>query len=186
MWREVFGVWYEVTFGGLEASITRCTDELWLTSMWDVSSDPAQPRALAPDGSPHPLGNNVLSAVWKVAWHGLAANEFNMYGRQAGFRTSYIPEDPSWVAAQAVGFGAPAGEVVPREPPSREEVVAYLQYNRRLVDMFLAIAREDEGGESTLGQWRGATSLLLSMFHGNACHLVSHATEVGMFVNQHR
>lgn len=186
MWRDVFGTWYGVTFDELESSIGRCGDGLWLASMWDVAADPAQPHALSPDGLPHPLGDQVLSAAWKVAWHGLATNEFNMYGRPAEFRTSYVPEDPSWVAAQAVGFGAASGEVVPREPPSREELLAYLRFNRRLVDVSLALAREEGGGESTLGPWRGSTSLLLSMFHGNACHLVSHVAEFVMFVNQHR
>jgi len=182
VFRDVFEVWYRVTFDAIEQSITECDDDLWLRSMWSVARDPATPHALAPDGSDHPLGDEVLSAVWKVAWHGLAANEFNLFGRQPDLRTSFVPDDPTWVAAQAIGVWYPGGEVVPAEPPSREELLAYLAYNRRLVDVSLAIAREEGEGESTLGPWRGPTSTLLSMFHGNACHLVSHSTELASFL----
>lgn len=182
MFRDVFELWYRVTFDNIEQTIEGCSDDVWLMSMWSVADDPAKPHAVAPDGSDHPLGDEVLSAVWKMVWHGLGANEFNLYGRPPGFRSSFAPDDPTWTSTEALGSGHPHGEVVPVEPATREEMLAYLAYNRRLVDVSLAMAQEVGGGESTLGPWRGPTSTLLTMFHGNACHLVSHSTEVGTFL----
>ena len=183
MWHEVFDVWYQVTFDELSDHIRGCSDELWLASMWDVAKDPARPQALGPDGQPHPLGNDVLSAVWKIAWHGLLANEFNLNGRRTDFRTTFRPAS-SWDFPE--GIGGDGKEVLPLHPPSREELLAYLEHNRQLANRRLDTAREVGAGQATLGNWSGPTSILLSMFHGNACHLVSHATEVGMFVHQHR
>lgn len=189
MWRDVFGVWYSATFESLEDAIRRCPDDLWGTSMWSVEDDPHPwGRAVLADGSPHPLGDDALSAVWKVAWHGLAANEINLNGRPADFRTSFKPSQPLWTAADVVGVASATGtgQVLPSVAPSRDEILAYLEHNRRLVNTYIDLAREVGDGQSKLGPWTGPTSVLLSMFHGNACHLVSHSTEVGMFVNQHR
>jgi hypothetical protein len=188
MWRDVFGVWYSVTFEELEDAIRRCPDDLWLASMWSVADDPDHGRAVVADGSPHPLGDEALSAVWKVAWHGLGANEFNLNGRAEGFRTTFKSPSPAWTAADAVGVVSATGrgQVLPTVVPTRDEALAYLEHNRRLANTYLDLAREVGEGQSTLGPWRGPTSVLLSMFHGNACHLVSHSTEVTMFVNQHR
>ena len=188
MWHDVFDVWYSVTFDELRDAIRRCSDDVWTMSMWSVADDPHHSPAVLADGSPHPLGDEALSAVWKVAWHGLGANEFNLNGRPDGFRTGFKPALPSWVAADAVGVVAPSGrgQVLPASPPTRDEILGYLEHNRRLTKRYLDLASEVGDGQSTLGPWKGPTSLLLSMFHGNACHLVSHSTEVCMFVNQHR
>ena len=183
MWHEVFDVWYEATFDALEDTIRTCPHDLWSRSMWEVAKDPAQPRALASDGNLHPLGDEVLSAVWKVAWHGLVANEFNLAGRPAGFR---LPSRFAHLDARLPSGMAGEGEVVPTDPPARDDLLAYLTHNRDLVRARLDAAREVGDGTSTLGPWTGPTSTLLSMFHGNACHLVSHSAEVGMFVHQLR
>jgi hypothetical protein len=151
--------------------------------MWEVAKDPARPRALASDGTPHPLGDEVLSAAWKVAWHALVANEFNLAGRPAGFR---LRGEFAHLDAQLPPGVAVEGEVVPLDPPSRDDLLAYLRYSRDLVRARLDAAREVGDGQSTLGPWSGPTSTLLLMFHGNACHLVSHMAEVAMFVHQHR
>lgn len=192
MWHEVFDVWYETTFESLDEHIRSCPEELWLAGMWEIAKDPAKPRALGPDGAPHPLGNEVLSAVWKVVWHGLAANDSNLNGRRPDFQTRFRPASPAgWsghvVTAEALDPSLQeGGEVVPIDPPSREELLAYLDHNRALVKRRLDAACEVGEGQSTIGNWTGPTAVLLSMFHGNACHLVSHTTEVGMFVHQHR
>ena len=81
------------------------------------------------------------------------------------------------------------------EPRLNPQMAIELILGRQLISylgvpMFLVDPRGDllyyNEAHPTLGPWRGPTSVLLSMFHGNACHLVSHSTEVGMFVNQHR
>ena len=187
MWEDVFSVWYWAGFDTLETAIKECPDDLWVESMWDVAKDPAKPQALGLDGRPHPLGNQALSAVWKVAWHALAACEVILNGRPKDFRTAFRPTDESWVAAEITGKAWPGkGEVLPLTPPSRDELLAYLEHNRITAYAYLAAARETGEGEAELGPWQGPTPTLLSMFHGNACHLVSHAAEVSMFVVQHR
>lgn len=183
MWHDVFGSSYEIFFDEFETTIRSCSEDLWLASMWDVAKDPARPRAFASDGTPHPLGNEVLSATWRVAWHALVANEFNLAGRPAGFRLAGPFAHLDAPLADGVSV---EGEVVPRDPPAREDLLAYLGHNRDLVRIRLDAAREVGDGQATLGPWSGPTSTLLSMFHGNACHLIGHSMEVGMFVNQHR
>ena len=130
----------------------------------------------------------MLSAFWKLAWHGLGRNELHLSGRPPGrFRTRFVPADPSWHAAEAVGVIDPGGgEVVPAEPASREELLAYVEHNRQFLDRCLDRAQEVGDGQSTLGAFRGPTSVLLFMFHANACHLVSHGTELAVFLNQRR
>lgn len=188
MFREVFDDWYFATFDALDAAIAECPDEVWHLSMWEVAKDPEQPRALTPDGAPHPLGNEVLSAVWKVTLHALVANEDNLNGRQPNWRTTF--PSASWLSPTRTdhdkGAITDVGQVVPVAAPSRDELRAYLEHNRRFVDALLDAAREVGDGQSTLGSWTGPTATLLRRFHGNACHLVAHRNEVGMFVQQHR
>lgn len=186
MFREVFGEWYFATLDALDAAIVECSDEVWHMSMWDVAKDPEKPRALTPDGAPHPLGDGVLSSVWRVTLHALAANESNLNGRPANWRTTFT--GASWLlpADHDPGPSTKGGQRVPVDPPSRQELRAYLDHNRRLVDTWLDAAREIGDGQSTLGAWSGPTATLLNMFHGNACHLVAHRNEVGMFVQQQR
>ncbi len=188
LFRELFDVWYFETLDALDAAIAECSDEVWRLSMWDVAKDPEQPRALTPDGAPHPLGNGVLSAVWRVTLHALAANESNLNWRPPNWRTTF--SSASWLSPTRtdhdMGGIANVGQRVPVDAPSRDELRAYLEHNRRLVDSLLDAAREIGDGQSTLGSWTGPTATLLRMFHGNACHLVAHRNEVGMFVQQQR
>jgi hypothetical protein len=186
VYQEVFGDWYDVLFDELDDHIRRCSDHVWLSSLWPVAHDPHHHRALGPDGQPHALGIEVLSAVWKCAWHGLVVNQFNLVGRPADFR---LPDEFAHLYAGpdvAKTASARPGEVLPAAPPSRDDVLAYLAYNRSFVKRRLAAARDVGDGESTLGPWRGSTSELLTLFHGNALHFSGHASEVRIAVWQHR
>ena len=186
-WKGVFGLWYEVAFAELEHAVSNCPEELWTASMWDVTTDPTHPPLpVAPDGSDHPLGIAALSAFWKVAFHALAATEWNMAGRPRDFTLSAPFSDVGPAFSDGGMENGTAREMLPMTPPSRETLLAYLDHDRKLVRRRLAATREVGDGESEIGPWRGTTTTLLAHYHGTCCHLPAHETELQMFLNQHR
>lgn len=186
-WSEVFGLWYDIAFVEMERAVRSCPDALYEADLWDVTADPASPpMPVGPDGNEHPSGLRVLSAFWKVAFHGLAANEWNLSGRPSGYQlASPFSAIRAGVSALDPRTGT-AREMLPVPPPSKDDLLAYLEHNKTLVHARLDAARDLGDGTSTLGPWSGPTDTLLGMFHGNICHLVSHETELQMFLRQHR
>lgn len=186
-WSAVFGLWYDVAFAELERALRTCPVELWQASLWDVSNDPSHPPGpLDPDGNDHPMGIDVLSAFWKVAFHCLVANEWNLSGRAPGFQLSAPFANIRRPFSESGLNNGTAREMLPARPPSKDHLLAYLEHGRQLVKARLSAARDLGDGTSTLGPWSGPTDTLLGMFHGNACHLVAHETELQVFLNQHR
>lgn len=186
-WSEVFGLWYDVAFAEIGHALRNCPEDLWQANLWDVTSDPTHPPTpLDPDGNDHPLGAAVLSAFWKVAFHALASTEWNMAGRAATLQLSPPFSAIQQPFSESGMDNGTAKETLPATPPSRDDLLAYLGHVQELVVARLAAVRELDDGLRELGPWRGTTTTLLQHFHGTACHLVAHETELNMFVNQNR
>lgn len=187
-WSDVFGLWYDIAFKEIGDAVRNCPDRLWEASMWDVSKDPARPPApVAPDGTDNPLGLPALSAFWKVAFHALAATEWNFAGRPRNFQLG-APFSEIRTPFSGVGMNGMAisRETLPVRPPSKEDLLAYLEHDKELAHASLHAARDHGDGQSTLGSWSGSTNRLLALFHGTASHVMAHNVELQMFLNQNR
>lgn len=187
-WSDVFGLWFDIAFKEIGDAIDACPAQLWEAGLWDVTKDPARPPLpVGPDGGAHPLGVPVLSAFWKVAFHALAATEWNFGGRPPDFQLGAPFSDVRRPFSE-VGLNGMAisREMLPLRPPSKEDLTAYLEHNKGLAHARMSAAHDHEDGQSTLGPWSGPTDQLLQLFHGSASHLMAHNVELQMFLNQHR
>ncbi len=86
IWVESLGRNFDNALDLLAAAVRDCTDELWVSSMWEVPAPNAEDPVLGPDGKPitDPEQRLALaqrwSTPWSIAWHALECLDYDLSG----------------------------------------------------------------------------------------------------------
>ncbi len=128
IWVESLGRNFEAALRLLEAAIQDCTDELWETSMWEVSVKDADKDQHGSDGHPvtDPVSRHAMaqrhSTPWGVAWHALEVLDYDLTG---GF-APWSPPPPftgkaHWRDLAMLPTAWPRSDLLPQLLPSAGE-----------------------------------------------------------------
>jgi hypothetical protein len=86
IWVESLGRNFEGALGLLDSAIRDCTDQLWVSSMWDVPAPDVDWDLRGPEGDlvTDPDSRRELvqrwSTPWAVAWHALEVLDYDLTG----------------------------------------------------------------------------------------------------------
>jgi DinB family protein len=160
----------------LEVALRDCPDELWGARLWEVK--PHHPGVWPVDGSvgvgierPNDSSIQVFSAFWYLAYHVLAALDFNLSGRVDGFVL------PSPFSADEHGAG-----VLPKRVYTRPELHDYLAHNRQRCQATIEGLTDQQARrvcKHGSGEVPFAELLIISL-----CHVQEHGAQLNMFLGQ--
>jgi hypothetical protein len=177
IWVESLGRNFAEALDLLEAAIRDCTDELWVSNMWEVLDTDA------PDGVEDHALIQRYSTPWAIAWHALERLDFVLTG-------GFVPWEIWPPLAERLAAGTAAAEapvdgarghtgldVLTLSPLwTRAEVLAYSDYCRQRVTDALADVT-DEKAATLVGRGTYAWRLIRM-----ALHVVEHASQIRQFI----
>ena len=178
IWVESVGRSLEQALDLLAAAVRDCTDELWETTMWQVSAPDPDHELLGPDEKPvtDPAQRSALvqrhSTPWGVAWHALECFDYDLNGEFG----PWAPPPPF--------TGHPHWRDLTSLPAawSRSEMLGYIDYCRERVGNTLA-GMTDEKAATPLPpahRYRGQPHAWI--ITGAVAHTTEHASQIRQFI----
>ena len=172
IWVESLGRNFEHALDLLVAAVRDCTDELWETSMWDVTKDPGwgrpQPPVLA-NGNPAPRGVNAHSALWYATLHLVYTLDWNFSARVS-----------AWEPPPPFRKDDLDAHRLPRRTYTRDELLSYIGYVNEKTRTTLTAVAADEAALARHG--RTTADWLVAGFG----HAIAHFGNLQTFLWQHR
>jgi hypothetical protein len=180
---------FDRAFDLLESAIRDCTDELWLSNMWEVlDDDPAReirgPGAVVlADRAERRALVQRFGTPWGVAWHALERLDFLLTGGFVPWEV-WPPLAVRLAAGTAAVLPAPLGStghtgldiLTMSTPWSRADLLAYLGYCRqRAADTLHEVT--DEKASTRRGRRTYAGRLMQAYDH-----VVEHAAQIRQFI----
>jgi len=189
VWVESLAERFERAFDLLEAAVRDCSDERWLSNMWEVPHDEPDREVRGPgsvivtDAAARRALVQRHGAPWAVAWHALERLDFLL---TSGFEPWAVwpPLAERLAAGTAAALPAAAGvtghtglDVLTMTTPwSREDLLAYVEYCRhRARDTLAGVT--DERAAVQRGHRTYAGRLMQAYDH-----VVEHAAQIRQFI----
>ncbi len=177
IWVESLGLNFQEALDLMEAAVRDCTDELWLTNMWEVPDPEAGTEMRGPDGTLITDSGERRALVqrhgapWGVAWHALQVLDARLY--QGGL--------VRWETSPALGVEPGFDITTLLAPWSRTDLLGYLDYCRqRVVDGFKELTEERAMTRLSTGRHQGNPYAwrLMQMLR----HVTEHASQIRQFI----
>ena len=160
IWVESLGRTFEHSFRLLEAAIRDCTDDLWVSSMWEVSD-----------------GNRAYAArrstPWSVAWHALEVVDYDLTG-------DFVPFSPPPPFTDKAHWRDL--ELLP-DAWSQRCVLAYIDELRRRVDDALSVLTDEKAATPLPATHRHKGESYAWLLTNIPLHTVEHATQIKQFID---
>ena len=177
IWLESLGRSFDAALGLLEAAIRDCTDDLWLSSMWEVPLGDAGKDLRGPDGlvTDHALRHALTqrwSTPWGVSWHALEVLDYDLTG-------GFVPWAPPPPLTGKVHW---RDLTVLPTAWSRSDLLQALDHCRRRVRDTLADMTDDKAATPlpAAHRYRGQPfAWVLTAIPG---HTIEHASQIRQFI----
>jgi hypothetical protein len=169
---------FDIVLNEFEETLRVCPDELWETSMWDVSKDKGYWTPKPPvldNGDPDPRGIQVHSQFWHVAYHTLFAQDNNFSERV-----------PDWEPPPPFGKNDLDPGRLPPRTYTRDELLAYTEFNYTKAMDILGSLTDEDAQRPTWGLIRGERPPLAQRLINNLAHTTGHHGTLETFIWQHR
>ena len=178
-------IWVESIARGLEqaldllaAAVRDCTDALWEMTMWQVPDPDPDHGLIGPDDKPvtEPAQRNALvqrhATPWAVVWHALECFDYDLNGEFG----PWAPPPPF--------AGHPHWRDVTRLPAgwSRSEMLAYIEYCRRLARSALAVMTDEKARTPLPPAHRYSGQPHAWIITGLVGHTTEHASQIRQFI----
>jgi len=182
IWVESLGRSLDQALDLLAAAVRDCTDELWVSSMWEVPrpvddhpfmnadwtpiTDPAQREALARRWVER------RSTPWSVAWHALEVFDYDLSGELGPWAPPPpFTGHPHWRDLASL----PA-------PWSRPEMLGYVDYCRRSMREALASVTDEKASMPLPAAHRYGGQPHARVITALVGHTTEHAAEIRQFI----
>jgi len=182
IWVESLGRNFQQALDLLATAVRDCTDELWGTSMWEVSAPDPDRQFLDSDWNPvtDPAQRRALvqrwvqrwSTPWSVGWHALEVLDYDLNGESG----PWAPPPPF--------VGHPHWRDLPSLPAawSRSEMLGYIDYCRQQVRDTLAGMTDEKAATPLPPAHRRRGQPHAWIITGLVGHTTEHASQIRQFI----
>lgn len=170
IWVESLGRHFDYSFGVLEEAIRECSDELWVSSMWELTTEDWRPSegAVAYEAR--------RSTPWSVAWHALEVADYDL----TGDLTPFSAPPPFTDKAHWRDLAA-----LPRAW-SQAELLAYIDELRRRVHDALSAMTDEKASTPLAATHRHSGQSFAWLVTSIPMHTVEHAAQIQQFITDSR
>ena len=177
LWGGLLAEKYADVIGELETAVSGCPAELWEASLWEVKKSHrfVWPVRRVDDPEPGDTASQeallqTFSAFWNIAYHSAFHIDFYLAGAPAD---GFVPLPPFREDENRAN-------VVPNRVYTRDEITAYLAYDRERIRATLGGLTDEAAARVVPRNGKPFADLLL---HG-LLHAQEHAGQLNLFLGQ--
>jgi hypothetical protein len=167
IWVESLSRIFENSFDLLEAAIRDCTDDLWVSSMWQLTESDWRPS----DGSERAYAAR-RSTPWSVAWHALEVVDYDITGDFTPFSAPPPFTDKAHWRDLAL---------LPRAW-TQTELLGYIDELRRRVNDVLSAMTDEKASTLLPSSHRHHGQRYAWLLTSIPLHTVEHAAQIRQFI----
>jgi hypothetical protein len=171
LWRR-----FAAAIDQLGDALRTCPDELWQSSLWEVTGDDAgvDPAGDRQDGDAF-RAIQVYSAFWYLGYHALFFLDLYLTGGWEQLEMGFAPPAPFSAAEHDAG-------VLPARVYSRGELAAYLAHGRRKCQATIEALTDERARQGC--RWGSREVPFLELLLVNLGHVREHGAQLSMFLGQ--
>jgi hypothetical protein len=166
IWVEVLSRHFDQSFALLESAIRDCSDDLWVSRMWELAADDWRPSEGAEAYEAR------RSTPWSVAWHALEVADYDL----TGDLTPFSPPPPFTDKAHWRDLAVLPGAW------SQSELASYIDELRRRATDVLSVMTDERASTPLPRTHRYSGEPYAWLVTNIPLHTIEHAAQIRQFI----